>query len=465
MKARNITAVLMGWLAISGSVVAQTAEERIGLLEQQLELLKQEIQELKNHYQEEKSAPPRSSPSATSAQAQASNGPSGRPAEPEPDPNQIRVYWNDGVRMDSANEQFKIRIGGRIMNDFASVRADDSLVESLGQLGTFVRDGTEFRRARLYASGVLYDRFEFKAQYDFASILGPIRDVYVGIRGVPVLGTVWAGHFKEPFALEEMTSSPYITFMERSAGSIFAPTRNTGLAFHNTAAKGRVYYSAGIFRDTLGTGDSVGHGGPNFTGRVAGLPVYRDGGRKLIHLGAAFSHQGAPLGVSLFASRPEAHLMPPFVATPLLETSSYDLVGLEAAAVAGRFSVQTEHMRAHVNSASSGDPTFSGFYVMGSFFLTRDYRPYSRSRAAFARVRPGHDFLDEGGAGAWEIAARYSQLDLNDVMVQGGEIKNFTFAVNWYMNPYSRVSLNYVHSDVVDTGKADIVQMRFALDF
>ncbi len=140
-------------------------------------------------------------------------------------------------------------------------------------------------------------------------------------------------------------------------------------------------------------------------------------------------------------------------------------MGLEAAAVAGPFSVQSEYQRANVNSASSGDPSFSGFYVMGSFFLTADHRPYSRSRGAFARVRPGHDFLDEGGAGAWEIAARYSQLDLNDVMVQGGEMKNFTFAVNWYMNPYSRVSLNYVHSDVVDTGKADIVQMRFALDF
>ena len=158
-------------------------------------------------------------------------------------------------------------------------------------------------------------------------------------------------------------------------------------------------------------------------------------------------------------------MLPPFVFTPLLETSSYDLVGLEVAAVAGPFSVQSEYMKSYVDSAPSGDPSFSGFYVMGSFFLTGENRRYSRSKGAFDRVRPHNSFMDDGGIGAWEIAARYSQLDLNDGLVRGGEMKNFTFGVNWYVNPYSRIMWNYVRAEVADTGAADIVQMRFKIDF
>ena len=466
MKSRVICTMLIGLLAASGRVSAQVSEELIQLLEQQLELLKGEIQELKAHLLKEKyegetrgSAPPGSGAverAATTITTQ---------AKPQEDPNRFRVYWQDGVRMDSADEQFKLRIGGRIMNDWTFVRADDSLVESLGSLGSFVRDGAQFRRARLYASGVMYDRIEYRAEFDFADSFANFSDIYVGLRDVPVLGTVKAGHFKEPFGLEALTSSNHITLLERSAGDVFAPLRNTGISFQNTVAQGRINYSAGVFRETLNAGQSVGSGGPNLTARVTGLPVYADGGRKYLHVGAAYSHQGTPLGATLFGSRPEANLLPPFVLTPLLTTSSYNMVGLEAAAVAGPFSVQSEYMKASVDSVSSGDPTFSGFYVLGSFFLTGEHRPYWHGGGAFDRVRPNSSFMDDGGIGAWEIVARFSQLDLNDRLVRGGEMKNFTFGVNWHLNPYSRIMWNYVRSEVMDTGNADILQMRFKIDF
>ncbi len=468
MKARIICVMLICLPGASARVSAETSEERIKLLEQQLALLQREIQELKAHHStptSETEPGSNSEPGSTSAAAQpaaASIKPRAQPAE---DPNQFRVYWRGGVRMDSADEQFKLRIGGRIMNDWGFFGVDDSLKESLGLLDLFLNDGTEFRRARVYLSGVLYDRFEFKAEYDFAGRLANFRDVYMGITDVPVLGTIRAGHFKEPFGLEETTSSNHITFLERSAGGGFAPARNTGIAFQNTAAGGRMTYGAGLFRESFSSGNSVGSGSPNITARTTGLPVFVDGGRKLLHLGAAYSRQGTPLGVTLFASRPEAHLAPPFVFTPLLETDSYDLVGLEAAAVVGPFSVQTEYQKSYVSSMSAGDPSFSGFYVLGSFFLTGEHRRYSRSKGAFDRVRPNRSFRDDGGTGAWEIAARYSQLDLNSGLVRGGEMKNFTFGVNWYLNPHSRIMWNYVHSEVVDTGDAEIFQMRFKVDF
>ena len=462
MKSKNISSVLLFFLLVSGSIFGQTSQEKIQILEQQLELLKKELQELKNYLKEKENPASSSLPHAgiTQPSKRALSKPPNQKKK-KSDPNEFRVYWKDGIRMDSSNKHVKIRIGGRIMNDWAFVNTDNSMVESMENLA----GGTEFRRARLYTSGVLYNRFEYKAEYDFSAISGPFKDVYIGFREIPVLGKFRVGNFKEPFGLEELTSSNNITFLERSSGAVFSPPRNVGMAFQNSILNGNITYSAGVFRESANTGESVGSGGPNITGRVTALPIYDEKGRKLLHIGGAFSHQGAPLALARFSSRPEAHLLPKFVSTPNMETSSYNILGLEMAAVSGPFSVQTEYMKASVNSISNNDPNFSGFYVFGSYFLTGENRHYSKSKGAFNRIRPNKPFLDDVGMGAWEIAARFSKLNLNNGLIQGGEMSNVTLGLNWYMNPYSRIMWNYVASDVLGSGKANILQIRFKIDF
>ncbi len=64
------------------------------------------------------------------------------------------------------------------------------------------------------------------AQYDFAGGDADFKDVYVGLKKLPGVGTLKVGHFKEAFGLEELTSSKYITFIERSLPTeAFAPSR------------------------------------------------------------------------------------------------------------------------------------------------------------------------------------------------------------------------------------------------
>ncbi len=48
--------------------------------------------------------------------------------------------------------------------------------------------------------------------------------------------------------------------------------------------------------------------------------------------------------------------------------------------------------------------------------------------------------------GAWEVASRWSYVDLNDGLVQGGRVQNLTQGVNWYLNPYCKWVFNYIHS-------------------
>jgi len=72
-----------------------------------------------------------------------------------------------------------------------------------------------------------------------------------------------------------------------------------------------------------------------------------------------------------------------------------------------------------------------------------------------------------GGSGAWEIAGRFSTLDLNDGAILGGEVDVITIGLNWYLNRNTRVMLNLQDIDL-DQGGADkvqAVQVPFQIDF
>jgi phosphate-selective porin OprO/OprP len=60
---------------------------------------------------------------------------------------------------------------------------------------------------------------------------------------------------------------------------------------------------------------------------------------------------------------------------------------------------------------------------------------------------------------------RFSNVNLNDGDVLGGEQDNVTVAFNWYLNQATRFMLNWVNADVADVGSADFVLMRWQVDF
>ena len=373
----------------------------------------------------------------------------------------LKVYWKEGLRLDSADKSQRLRIGGRIMNDWGFFSTSDQLNDAVGP----VVNGTEFRRARLYLSGRMYDRVNFKAQYDFAGGNAGFKDVYIGIDKLPGAGKVQVGHFKEPFSLEMQTSSKYITFMERSLANVFAPERNSGMMIANTGFDKRLTWALGAFRDSDSFGEASGPGNYAVTGRVTTSPWSADGGSKLLHLGLAYSHRN-PTGDTLrIRQRPETHLTTRFVDTGRLPAESLDLVGVEAAVVVGPASFQSEYIHNSVHQPNGGDASFGSFYLQGSYFLTGERRPYRASGGHFNRVKPLHNLGDQNGWGAWEIALRYSQLDLNDRLINGGELRDVTLGLNWYLNPTTRFMWNYVFADRVELGEAHLFQTRFQVDF
>ncbi len=377
--------------------------------------------------------------------------------------NALEAYWKDGLRLKTADKNFQFKLGGRIMNDWTFFLSEDDDVKALvGDL----EDGTEFRRARFYISGTIYDNLAFKAQYDFAGGDADFKDVYVGLKHVPVVGNVRVGHFKEPFGLEEITSSKYITFMERSLTSAFVPSRNTGLMLYNHALDERLTWAAGVFRDTDNYGDNAEDGKYSVTTRITGLPWYEDDGKHLLHVGLAASHRDPDGDDVRYRERPGIHQCARLVDTGHFAADSVDLLGAEFALVYESASLQGEVMRSSVDAVGQEDPDFTAWYVMGSYFLTGEHRSYKRSSGAFSRVKPINDFRDEeGGIGAWEATLRYSHLDLDDAGINVGELGTITAGLNWYLNPNTRVMCNYVVGDLDNVGDTSALLMRFQIDF
>jgi phosphate-selective porin OprO and OprP len=387
-----------------------------------------------------------------------------------------KVSWKNGTRVERNDGLFKFKFGGRIQLDSAYISPNGALndwammPEAAGGLGEDLRGfGAEFRRVRIFTEGHFFEHGVFKAQYDFAGSKLTFKDVWVGLDDLPFVGRVRAGHFKEGFSLNNETSSKYITFMERAlpAGA-FDLGRNTGIAIDNTAFDERMTWKLGGFAEVGGNGNRARSNASNynFTTRLTGLPLYEDGGSKLIHLGLGYTHKFINENDPISFGGREVHLSEDLVDTGDIMAKGLDQVGLELASVFGPLSVQGEWFGSWVNQVVGKDLEFMGAYGQVSYFVTGEHRVYKRSEGAFDRVSPRRPFSPESGQwGALELGARYSYVDLSNENIRGGTQNNVTLGANWYLYSNLRLMLNFVHSHRDGIGNQDAVETRVSLDF
>ncbi len=376
------------------------------------------------------------------------------------DPTTFRVFFKEGLKGETSDGNFKFHVGGRFMLDVHFRSTDDPAFDSED-----TADGVFFRRLRVEFGGTIWKNIEYAMQVDFAKADFELKDVFLQLNDVPAVGMIRVGHFKEPMALEELTSSKYITFMERSmATNAFAPAHNVGLAVGNSALDKRLDWMAGVFRDTDVNGIQEEDGGYQFTARVTGIAFEDKERGLLVHVGGSFSLR-SPHGKEFRArARPDTGSGFRIVDTGTIDAvESYNLFGLEFAVVWKSFSVQAEYLMADLDAVAAGDPSFSGYYVMLSYWITGESRPYKSG--TFGRVKPKSNFLRGSGHGALEAAIRYGFLDLNDATITGGEATAVTVGLNWHLNPNTRVMLNIVFADEDLDGNLTIFEMRYQIDF
>ncbi len=369
-------------------------------------------------------------------------------------------------------------VGGRFFLDTAVF---DQNPRSVVQSGD-ATNGTEARAAWFYFKGKAFEVVDYKFQLDLAS--PAFKDLFITINELPVLGHVRVGHFKEPFSMEQLAASKYLTMMERSLGdSAFVPGRNMGVMAFDVSDDLRKTWAIGAFATEQSAWPlrvQEDSGNTSVTMRGTFLPWYDEAteGRGLLHTGVAYSYRSVGDDTVSFSSGPEAHLGPDIVDTGDLNVPNYQLLGAEAAFVYGAFSVQTEYFGVTLNNAATADSNLHGCYAYCSYFLTGENRVYNRKSGAFnSSIKPFENFFRvrdqngcvQNGIGAWELAYRYSYVDLDDDIVTGGQGRNHTFGVNWYLNQYTKMMFNYIHSEAdlgaANNGIMNVVQMRAQMVF
>ena len=358
--------------------------------------------------------------------------------------------WGNGYKLSSSDGMHSLKFGGRIMSDYA-----------IWNNGNETFSGTEFRRIRFFNSGKVYDNVKYKLQLDFAGGDVSIKDVYMEV-AMPYAGNVKVGHFKEPFRLEALTSSKYITFMERALPIAFSPERNVGVMLHDSFLDDKLSIQAGLFREAS-SGDDVNiEDVRNITTRITFLPINND--NNLLHLGAAFSSRSSSDDTYSVSSRAENHLGTKLLDMDLDNVTEMNLMGAEMAFVMGSFSVQGEYVMNSVEAME--DYSFSGYYGQVSYFLTGEKRKYKNSLAGFDRVKPNKNMKEGEGLGAFEVAARYSSMDLSEA--HAGTLNDITVGLNWYLNPCTRLMFNYVMGTLDNHGvetTENTFQCRIQIDF
>lgn len=375
-----------------------------------------------------------------------------------------KINTSGKFEVTSADEDFKFRVGGRLLVD-AAVHDSDN---------TDLGDGSELRRARLFAQGTLWRVWNYKFEYDFVnSGAEGINDAYLAYTGFEPV-TIQGGHFKEPFSLQNMTSSKYVNFVERALPHAFAPGRTIGVA----ARSGSDHWSAaaGLFGDNItDSGDDI-DGGYGLTGRLTYAPV--NTGDRVVHLGGALGYRETDQNNEIrFRERPESHVTDTrFVDTNFTFDAPIDAddiyrYGMEAAAVYGPFAMQGEYIGVAINRSLAANPDldFQGYYAEATWFLTDDQLNYSGKDGAFKAVNPG-SIVSRGGIGAWQLGVRFSSIDLNDADISGGEEDNLTLGLNWFPNQNLRFSANYTKVLDVTGGPSpndepDIFTVRGQLEF
>ena len=66
-----------------------------------------------------------------------------------------------------------------------------------------------------------------------------------------------------------------------------------------------------------------------------------------------------------------------------------------------------------------------------------------RNRAGIFGPVPVAKSVYQGGWGAWELGLRFSDLDLTDGLIDGGEMDILSLGLSWWLTPIFNVNMNY----------------------
>ena len=328
-------------------------------------------------------------------------------------------------------------------------------------------EGVNARRARIGVLGTFQADWNYALVYDFGGtsdgfggtvgstggittallpggIASGIENAYLSYVGFKPAGGQLAlegGYMDVPYTLDEATSSNDIMFIERASSGVVAT--NIAAGDFRSAAGGR-WYNDFLWLGAYATGPTSGavHSGTPASSIAATAATEQYGGvaraamqvvsgkdsygrAYSLHIGGDAEFLAKPslnrvtgARTVTLSDRPELRIDPTVLATTggIANTQSAQVYSAEAAASYGPFYAQAEYFFYNVDRlAGLTSLNFQGGYVQASYTLTGETHSYNAGNAAYNGIVPANPFAwSYGGWGAWEIAGRYSVVNLND---------------------------------------------------
>lgn len=250
-----------------------------------------------------------------------------------------------------------------------------------------------------------------------------------------VRGNLTFGKTKQTFGYEMVGDAANLPQTERLLTPFFK-SRDIGVKLVNTAFGERATWSVGWWNDWWITPTTWNESGQQFGGRITALPLWNERSHRYLHLAVAARYNGAGNDTLQFRGQPQTNVATFYINTGQLAANHAWHLGLEALWADGPFTVLAEYNQAWIATAQGASA--NGWYVLGSWMVTGGGpRPYDRKVGYTRRVPITHKH------GEVELMARYGQVDFNDRDVQGGALKQWYFAANWWATRRWKVAVGY----------------------
>jgi phosphate-selective porin len=329
------------------------------------------------------------------------------------------------------DRRFSFKLGVAALVDYTWFEQDDASIAQVGKLG----DTGEVRDARVTARGELRMlggwRYQLTGQYKGfdrePTDTGDWTATDVSLAHDFAFGTLAFGKLKQTFVYEMVGDAANLPQSERLLTPLFK-SRDLGVRLQDGFHDDRASWAVGLY-DQDGT---------QATARLTALPVWQDEGRRYLHVALDLRYNGDDDGTLRFSGRPESNVTPLYVDTGKIAAEHAWHTGLEAVWAEGPYTVGVEVAQASVAAPASGDPTFTGWYAVGSWTVTGGGpRPYDRTVRYARRMPVAHR------RGEIELVARVGRVDLDDAAVSGGTLDKWYLGANWWATKRWKASLGY----------------------
>jgi phosphate-selective porin OprO/OprP len=446
-KKYGIAAALCGIALWTGwqppQIHAESAEERLEQLDQKIRVLERKL-EISDEASSEKAK--------TSAKAD---------------------FGKDGLAIKSADGDFQIRFRGLVQTD-GRFYLDDQR--------TPITNGFLIRRARPILDATLYRDFDAYLVPDFGGGAAALQDAYLDFHPAPQF-KFRAGKFKEPFGLERLQSDSNNKFVELALPSALVPNRDVGAQVYGDLLNGTVNYAFGVFNGVVdaGSADADTNDSKDVAARIVLQPFKNAYSNWVKDLSVGFAAtDGTQTGATALTTYKSFGQQTFF---SYLSTAAADGERLrlspQLSYYNGPFGLISEYVVASQEvrrGAAVTKVSHQAWQVAGSYLLTGEQSTYNK---AVAPLKP-FDWKT-GQPGAFEIAARYGEFDIDDDVYALGlaqltpsatKAAEWAVALNWYLNKAVKVAVNYGQTDFTngaarsqDREQEKVFLTRFQLAF